>query len=171
MATDAKKAVATDLIEEQFVLRVEPPDLAEKLRKWLREETGLQGRVELVFAGGAHRQITRCSQRMGRHARLAGRGGAGRGHRVTACPAGWGSTPQPPPHTHAPVMPGAPWRLRPTVHAPPRRAAPRHAGTTRPLPVPPCRQRPPRHPHRGGRGLPRHAAGPARGGGVLQDAG
>jgi hypothetical protein len=36
-------------IEEQFILRVEPPDLADKLRRWLREEQGLEGRVELLF--------------------------------------------------------------------------------------------------------------------------
>eukprot|EP00877_Chromochloris_zofingiensis_P007022 jgi/Chrzof1/2573/Cz11g20240.t1 len=35
--------------EEQYILRVQVPDLADKLRKWLREDLTLQGRAELLF--------------------------------------------------------------------------------------------------------------------------
>ena len=40
-----------DAQEEHYVLRVMPPDLAAKLRAWLREERGLDGRAELLFEG------------------------------------------------------------------------------------------------------------------------
>lgn len=41
------------------MLRVEPPDLAKKLRKWMREEQGLEGRVDLVFDTGKHAAVRR----------------------------------------------------------------------------------------------------------------
>jgi len=37
--------------EEHYVLRVKPPVLAAKLRAWLREQQGLDGRAELLFEG------------------------------------------------------------------------------------------------------------------------
>ncbi|GBF92677.1 transcription initiation factor TFIID subunit 7-like [Raphidocelis subcapitata] len=38
-----------EAVEEHFVLRVKPPALAAKLRGWLREQQGLDGRAELLF--------------------------------------------------------------------------------------------------------------------------
>ncbi|KIZ04533.1 hypothetical protein MNEG_3427 [Monoraphidium neglectum] len=35
--------------EEHFIFRVKPPQLAAKLRGWLREQQGLKGRAELLF--------------------------------------------------------------------------------------------------------------------------
>lgn len=48
-------AAAAEAAEEHYVLRVQPPDLAAKLRAWLREERGLDGRAELLFADNGRR--------------------------------------------------------------------------------------------------------------------
>lgn len=39
----------TEAAEEHFILRVKPQALANKLRSWLREQQGLEGRAELLF--------------------------------------------------------------------------------------------------------------------------
>lgn len=50
-------ASASDAAEEHYVLRVGPQDLAAKLRQWLREERGLEGRAELLFEGARWRCV------------------------------------------------------------------------------------------------------------------
>jgi hypothetical protein len=52
-----------EVAEENFVLRVQPPALAAKLRGWLREQRGLDGRAELLFEGAGARQWTSRAQR------------------------------------------------------------------------------------------------------------
>lgn len=46
-------AAMAEAAEEHYILRVKPPALAAKLRGWLREQQGLDGRAELLFEGRA----------------------------------------------------------------------------------------------------------------------
>jgi len=44
-------AQSQEVVEQQFILRVQDPELADTLRAWLREDVQLAEKPELLFEG------------------------------------------------------------------------------------------------------------------------
>ena len=51
--------MAGEVAEQHFILRVQNPELAARLRGWLRDAVNLDGALKLLFESGARRGAAR----------------------------------------------------------------------------------------------------------------